>query len=115
MKVRRRRDRAGIRILLIAAMFATLFGAVATLFDYMLAPLRPRHITHHRIGSAAPAAIYMGDARARLGRSIQPAGLIRRRRADDLANMRRQVVMGGAVTAADSSAARGAAIGLPES
>ena len=58
MKVQHRRDHSGIRILLIAAMFATMFGAVAMLFDYMLAPLRPRHITHHRIGSAVPAAIY---------------------------------------------------------
>ena len=58
MKVHHRRDHSGIRILLIAAMFATMFGAVAMLFDYMLAPLRPDISLIIVSGSAVPAAIY---------------------------------------------------------
>jgi hypothetical protein len=39
MKIRHRRDNVGVKILIVAALWASLFGAVAMLFDYMLKPL----------------------------------------------------------------------------
>ena len=49
MKIRHRRDNVGVKILIVAALWASLFGAVAMLFDYMLKPLPARHgVLHHR-------------------------------------------------------------------